>query len=467
MFPTALALTGVLVSYLGQHEIGREKFEDDGKTLKSEVTFNGKTITVSLSRSPRRAVVEVDGKTLTRELPAGTIALENGQWQAYAFAAEQFRDAKAPVAVKVLLPASGATVDGTLRVSEKGRHLELTLGPMMIQVELGADGAVTHASVPMQGVEVRPENAPPPVAAAPRAAPKSVVEEPIELERAGKKVRGLLWRPAQATQSTRKVPVAIFIAGSGPTDRDGNNHIGLRTDCYRLLAEKLAEAGIASLRYDKRGIAASDPVEEPALTIDEYVADAAALVARVRAEPRFGKVTVIGHSEGALVGLVLGQKTPLDGLVLLAGPGRPLGQIVHEQLAGQLGAPELAQADAVIAALRDGHPVKDYPKALVMLFRPSIEKFWRSEIGLDPAALLGKLHVPTTIVQGETDLQVSVEDARRLAAARKDAKLTLLPRVNHVLKEEAARTAPQASYANASLPLGPGVAEAVLQGITR
>jgi pimeloyl-ACP methyl ester carboxylesterase len=459
-----MALTGVLVSYLGQREIGREKYQDDGKTLKSEVTFNGKTIRVSLSRSPRRAVVEADGKTLTRELPVGTLALENGQWQAYALAAEQFRDATQPVAVKVLLPASGVTVDGTLRVADKGRHLELVLGPITVQVELGPDGAVTHVAIPIQGIDVRPEGAAAPKLAA-QPTPKGVIEEPIELERAGKKVRGVLWRPAKT--SSGKMPLALFIAGSGPTDRDGNNHIGLRTDCYRLLAERLAADGIASLRYDKRGIGASDPIEEPSLTIDEFVADAASLVARARADARFGKVTVIGHSEGALVALLLAQKTPLDGLELLAGPGRPLWQIVHEQLAAQLGAPELAQADAVAAALRDGQPVKEYPKALMMLFRPSIEKFWRSEIGLDPPALLAKLHVPTTIVQGETDLQVSVEDARKLAAARKDAHLALLPHVNHVLKEEAARTAPQASYADATRPLAPGVAEAVLKGIAR
>jgi len=101
------------------------------------------------------------------------------------------------------------------------------------------------------------------------------------------------------------------------------------------------------------------------------------------------------------------------------------------------------------------------------LFRPSVEKFSRSQMAIDPAALLGSLRVPTTIVQGETDVQVSLADARRLAAARKNTRLALLPRVNHVLKEEAASLLPQASYTDPTRPLGPGVLDAALAGVAR
>ena len=274
----------------------------------------------------------------------------------------------------------------------------------------------------------------------------------------------MLWRPASATG---KVPLALFIAGSGPTDRDGNAHIGLSTDCYRLLAGELAKAGIASIRYDKRGIGASDPVKESDFSVDDLVGDAAAFVTRARADSRFSKLTVIGHSEGGLVAILLAQKLPVDGLVLVATAGRPLWQVIHEQLARSLAPPDLREGDEILSALRDGKSVREYPAALAALFRPSVEKFWRSEIAVDPTALLGKLKPSVAIVQGETDVQVSVDDAKRLAAARKDAQLALLPRVNHVLKEEAARTLPQASYTDESRPLGPGVVDAVMKGIRR
>jgi hypothetical protein len=468
MFMTVMALTGVLITYSRGHEIGREKWNDDGKALHSELEFAGQKSAITLHRSPRDAVVDKDGKTTTRELLPGTVALENGQWQAYALAAEQFPDAREPVAVKILLPSSGATIDGSLKVTaqpDKSRRVELSIGLLAIEVELAANGAVTHVAVPAQGIEVRPEGAAAP-AVAKRGAPDGVVEEPIEIHRGETRVRGVLWRPnTEPTKKADRLPVALFIAGSGPTDRDGNSHIGLATDCYRLLAESLAKAGVATLRYDKRGIGASDVVKESDLTIDDYVNDAAALVAQLRADSRFSKVTVIGHSEGGLIGLLLAQKTRLDGLVLIAAPGRPLWQIVHEQLSHQYEGAKLAELDAITAALRDGQPVKAYPPETATLFRPSVEKLWRSELPLDPAALLGKLKLPVTIIQGETDVQVSVEDARRLAAAKKSAHLVLLPRVNHVLKEEATRSQPRASYTNDKRPLGPGVAEAVQKGV--
>src|SRR5262249_2990588 len=153
--------------------------------------------------------------------------------------------------------------------------------------------------------------------------------------------------------------------------------------CYRMLAEELAKAGVASLRYDKRAIGASDPVAEDSLTIDDYVADAAALVRKLRADARFGKLTVIGHSEGGLVGILLAQKIRIDSLVLIATAGRPLWQVLREQLARQNSAAEMVKIDAILSALRDGKPVKEYPKEHLLVFRPSIEKYNRSELPID------------------------------------------------------------------------------------
>jgi hypothetical protein len=289
-----------------------------------------------------------------------------------------------------------------------------------------------------------------------------VSEEPVVVERAGVKLRGVLWRPAHVTGH---MPIALIIGGSGPTDRDGNQG-ALATDSYRLLAVSLARAGIASIRYDKRGIGASDRVAEASLSFTDLVEDAAAFAAFARKDKRFTKLTVIGHSEGGLVAIQLGDTAPHpDALVLVATPGRPLWQVIHEQLARRGQATE--HADAIMAALRDGKPVGEYPRELARLFRPSVETFLRSEIALDPAALLAKVSIPVAIVQGETDVQVSVADARLLHAKRKNARLWLLPRVNHVLKEEAALSPEQESYTDASRPLGPGVADAIASSVAR
>ena len=89
-----------------------------------------------------------------------------------------------------------------------------------------------------------------------------------------------------------------------------------------------------------------------------------------------------------------------------------------------------------------------------------------SWLSLDPAAILAELKQPVFILQGDTDLQVSVEDARRLAAARSDTHLTILNGVNHVLKSAPKeRTANMATYNDPDLPLAPGVVDTVVNWI--
>src|SRR5205823_12369194 len=121
-----------------------------------------------------------------------------------------------------------------------------------------------------------------------RAAPAGVVEEPFEIDNRHAKLAGLLWLPAKRPP---KVPVVIVIAGSGPVDRDGNAGGMLRSDSYRQLAEALAKKGVATIRYDKRGVGQSSlggKLEE--LGFDDFVSDAAALVAMARVNDKLAGV---------------------------------------------------------------------------------------------------------------------------------------------------------------------------------
>lgn len=285
-------------------------------------------------------------------------------------------------------------------------------------------------------------------AAAPPAPP--VVEEAVEITRAGAVVRGVLDRPGSAAPA----PVFLLVAGSGPTDRDGNSFVGLRTDAYKQLARALAERGVATLRYDKRGIGASDHVPEADLTLGVFVEDARAFVAKLRADGRFSRVLVAGHSEGGVIALELAQATPLDGLALVATPGRPLGAVLHEQLARKLPADLAKEADRLLAAVRAGAPLERVPPPLAPLFHASIVPFLRSQLDLDPTSLASTAHATRVLVaQGDNDLQVSVDDARALAHASPRARLLVLPGVTHVLKDDAARAPTQPSYVDPTMPL--------------
>lgn len=260
--------------------------------------------------------------------------------------------------------------------------------------------------------------------------------------------------------------VAVILPGSGPTDRDGNSPMGVAAGTYRLLAEGLADRGVATLRIDKRGIAASAAAgpAEADLRFDAYAADARAWAAEAAARAGKPCAWLIGHSEGALVALkaVAGGDDKICGLILLAGAGRPAGAVLREQLDAGLPEPMKTQAFAALTELEAGRTVADTPPALAALFRPSVQPYLISWLPLDPAALLAAYDGPVFIGQGTTDLQISVADAEALAAADPRATLKLWSGVNHVLKTAPAdRAANLTTYADPALPLAPGVVEDV------
>lgn len=262
-------------------------------------------------------------------------------------------------------------------------------------------------------------------------------------------------------------PAALIIAGSGPTDRDGNSAMGVRGGTYRRLAEGLAEQGITTLRYDKRGIGASAPamVAEADLRISTYVEDARAWAGRLRQETGQSCVWLIGHSEGALIAEAVaagGQAgTGICGLILVSGAGRPAAVVVREQLRAGTSEPYLSQALSVVDALDAGQMV-DCPPLLATLCRPSVQPYVISWMDLDPVALAAQTSVPVLVMQGTTDIQTSVADAQALAAARPGIDLVLLEGVNHLLKVAPMdRAANLATYADPDLPLAEGVVSTV------
>ncbi|MEA3062030.1 MAG: uncharacterized protein QOJ94_1811 [Sphingomonadales bacterium] len=269
--------------------------------------------------------------------------------------------------------------------------------------------------------------------------------------------------------SSSRAPVLLIIPGSGPTDRDGNNPLGVKASPYRLLAEALAADGVSTVRIDKRGMFGSRAAIADAnqVTIADYAGDIHAWVKALRAETGARCVWVAGHSEGGLVALASArQPEGICGLVLISAAGRPLDQIIREQLqANPANAPLLPEAFAALDKLKAGQRVDTtgMNPALMPLFAPQVQGFLTEMMTYDPAALVAAFRGPVLIVQGDKDLQIGEGDARRLAAADAKAKLVILPGVNHVLKAVASddRAANFATYGNPDLPLADGVAASI------
>ena len=266
-------------------------------------------------------------------------------------------------------------------------------------------------------------------------------------------------------------PGVLLIAGSGPTDRNGDSTVpGVRPATLKLIAQDLEKACYPSLRYDKRGIAASRPagLDESRLRLDDYVDDAVAWAKRLAAAPGVSCVVIAGHSEGALIGALAAARTPVCGLVSIAGAGRPFDEVVDAQIRSQ-GADDatMRQVDAVWAELKAGRLVPAIP-ATNPLFRPSVQPYLMSLLAHPPGDAISKVSAPVLVLQGQTDLQTTEEDAHRLAAARPGAALTLLPGVNHVLKTAPAdRAANISTYADPDRPLAPAVMPALLGFLKR
>jgi pimeloyl-ACP methyl ester carboxylesterase len=271
-------------------------------------------------------------------------------------------------------------------------------------------------------------------------------------------------------------PVVIIHAGSGATDRDGNGplvRLGgkeppvrlIDTDCLKQVGRALAAEGFAVLRFDKRGIAASAKAlgKEEDIRIDTYAADVVAWAELLRKDPRFTKLGYIGHSEGALIGLLAAKDAKFDALVSLCGTGRPLQEVLREQLKKNLSAELYKQSDAIIAELEAGRTVKDVPKELNALFRPSVQPYLISVFKPDPAKLAAAVTVPLLIVSGSTDIQVTAADAKRLGASNPKAKVVTIEEMNHVLRsvKGTGRLLQLPSYSDPSLPLHPGLMPAL------
>lgn len=268
----------------------------------------------------------------------------------------------------------------------------------------------------------------------------------------------------------------LIVAGSGPTDRNGNSGAGLNTYSYKMLGETLAHSGYAVMRFDKRGIGGSPiPAEDvPNLVFEDYIDDARACANFLRAEG-FERVIVAGHSEGGLIALQLAAEEAccLDGVVLLCAPGYNMAEILNYQLSQQL-VPAymglMVKSTAIINSLKAGRMVaqEDIPAELMSLFHPTVQPFIISNMRYEPTELAAKCRVPMFIVSGGRDIQVSVSNGERLHGANPAAEHRIFENMTHVLKD--ADTSDRmmqimSIYTNANLAITEALAPAIVEFI--
>lgn len=288
-------------------------------------------------------------------------------------------------------------------------------------------------------------------------------EQEIELNYNNVNLYGTLF-----TSAANDSLVVVIVPGSGPTDRDGNSAvIKGKNNSLKYLAEDLIEKGIPSLRIDKRGIgeSADAMVKEEDLRFEIYIEDVINWVELLTHEYRFKKIIIAGHSEGSLIGMIAAQKTNTSGFISIAGTGMPADEIIKKQLETQ---PDLIKEEVnrIFEKLKVGDTVGDVNPMLFSLFRPSVQPYMISWIKYNPVKEIKKLRVPTLIIQGTTDIQVSTTDAELLHKASEKSKLVVIENMNHVFKLSSINQAENiATYSNPELKNVPQLTNEIIQFI--
>lgn len=278
-------------------------------------------------------------------------------------------------------------------------------------------------------------------------------------------LNGTLYTPIKQSKKTNLV---ILIAGSGPTDRDGNQKM-MPNNSLKLLAEAVANNGIAVYSYDKRIFAqmAAGKLDEASLSFDNFIDDAKAVLLYFKNQKKYHTITIAGHSEGSLIGMVAANGNA-DAYISIAGAGRPIDEVLLEQIGKQ--APFLKEeVEKDLATLKSGNTFELKNQMLATLFRASVQPYMISWIKYNPQTEIKKLHIPTLLINGDKDIQVSVNDAKLLYQAKSDAQLKIIPNMNHIFKEiKGDDTENKASYTNPDLPISkelPSVLTAFIQSL--
>lgn len=255
--------------------------------------------------------------------------------------------------------------------------------------------------------------------------------------------------------------VAIIVAGSGGTDKNGNS-VGMESNSYKMLAESLAAEGIATIRYDKRGIGENQGLVKDLnqITIDLFANDVENIVKYALQDERFSDVHIIGHSEGALLATLAARKQKVDSIILLAGAGRSIDEVLIEQLSAQLPANLLEESKNVLTSLKAGKIVESVSKELEPIFSIPNQSYLVSWIKYNPVDELEKVDTKKYVVQGDTDIQVTETDWTELSKVASES--ITIESMNHILKEAPAeRAANVATYNEPNLSLHKDIAPTI------
>ena len=239
--------------------------------------------------------------------------------------------------------------------------------------------------------------------------------------------------PGTLTYSGKDTNLVIWVHGSGNVDRNGNQAgLNVGANYIKQFRDSINKEDIAFFSYDKRTANRNNmKFLLKKLSFDELVVDVKKVIAHFRKEDRFKKITLIGHSQGSLVAML--ASSDADKYISLAGPSESIDITITGQVTKQ--SAELGKTTAAhFEELKETGGIKEVNPMLLSIFAKPNLPFFKSWMQYDPSEKIKEVSIPTLIINGDKDIQVSVEDAKQLYASKKDGTLKIIKNMNHVIK---------------------------------
>ena len=396
-------------------------------------------IVVNMVGDSARLTISANGTTNEQALlsAAGAVALVGNSVLHTALMADHARGAN-KASLPVFLTNGGRTITAT--VAEQGDTTVFSIAGMAARILWDINGGPREMVIPAQNLRVVRTTGTPSVPTAPATidysapanAPYTAENVVIPTPR-GYTLAGTLTRPKGQGNAAAKIPAVVTISGSGPQDRDSRISIVPNYAPFRDIADTLSRRGIAVLRFDDRGVGASGGASsrENATSAD-FADDVASAVAylRTRADIDGTRIALAGHSEGGFIAPMVAAKDPtVRAIALLAGPAYNGRRVLEFQNENAIkGATQLTdtQRDSIRRTV---------PKGLDSLAAANtwMGFFMKTE----PSAALRRVKQPTLVLQGDTDQQVTPEQADSIVTILKGSgnrRVTVrhFPATNHL-----------------------------------
>ncbi len=257
--------------------------------------------------------------------------------------------------------------------------------------------------------------------------------------------------PGTLTHPKNSKKLIIWIHGSGNVDRNGNQAgLNVGANYIQQFREAINKNGIAFFSYDKRTANSKNYQFLSGIQFDDLVNDTKMVIQYFKNNKKFDEIILVGHSQGSLIGMLASKE--VNKYISLSGPGEAIDQTIIKQVSAQ--SPALGEtAKAHVKELKETGTIKKVDPFLVALFAKPNHPFLSNWFQYNPAKEISKVTIPTLIINGNSDLQVKEEDANKLKAAKPDAELKIIDKMNHVLKTVNNTSENQSSYASPDFPI--------------